>query len=319
MAVIITGIGGQDGYYLTELLKKNNIEVIGIIRHGGEFPTDPVYKNSTIVREQPGDPDFWLRIIDKFDAMVIFNLAAKAIGSKMFDDPFGMLTVNTFNLIGILEALRARPGVRLIQASSREIFSGSTESPQRESTQRAPRSVYGVSKVAADQLVDVYRRKYGIFASSAILFNHESPRRSPDFISRKISLGVARIALGLANSLEVGSLSSRRDWGFAGDYVKALFLMAERKISEDLVIATGNSHSVAEMCHEAFSSVGLNFESFVTRSPNFSRETEQVQVCGDSSRARALLDWAPTVDFSGLMKMMVRHDMEALKRSSGAG
>jgi GDPmannose 4,6-dehydratase len=248
-----------------------------------------------------------------------YNLAAMSFVPASWDQP--MLT-GEFNSQGVTRALEAvrqvNPSIRFYQASSSEMFGKVREVPQTELTPFYPRSPYGVSKVFAHYITVNYRESYDLFAVSGILFNHESPRRGLEFVTRKVTDGVARIKLGLADGLRLGNLDAKRDWGFAGDYVRAMWLMLQQDRADDYVIATGESHSVRELVEVAFSHVGLDWQKYVGLDPKFLRPAEVDHLIGDSSKARKTLGWKPDIDFAGLVRMMVDADLARLSRVPGA-
>ena len=313
---LITGITGQDGSYMAERLLGEGIKVIGVVR-------DPV----EVTREMPGelsgriDITSWdmkdqkaiSDIFERYQPSLVFNFAAISSGSGMFDDPVGISEVNGLAVARILESIRnVSPDARFCQASSSEMFGAAHESPQSESTSFRPRSPYGAAKLYAHSMVNIYRQRYGLFACSAILFNHESPRRGLEFVTRKISRGAAMIKLGLAKELQLGNLDARRDWGFAGDYVKAMHLMLVQPGAEDYVLATGKVHSVRDFCQLAFEHLDLDYLQHVRADPLDFRAAEPVQLVGDSSKARHQLQWQAEMEFSQLVRMMVDADLHSL-------
>jgi GDPmannose 4,6-dehydratase len=262
------------------------------------------------------DKDQLGRTLRDFRPDECYNLAAFASGGGMYDDPVAMAEVNGLAVTCILEAIRTgSPRTRLLQASSSEVFGHSQSSPQNESTSRNPRSPYGAAKLYADSMVRIYRERYGLFACSAILYNHESPFRSLDFVSRKITRAAAAISLGMEDSLSLGNLDALRDWGYAGDYVEAMWRILQARTASDYVIATGVSHSVREMCGYAFDYIGLDYRAYVRSDPSAFRQQEPVPLVGDASKARRDLGWIPGTDLKKLIEMMVDNDLAQLRAS----
>jgi GDPmannose 4,6-dehydratase len=325
---LITGITGQDGSYLAELLLSKGYEVYGVIRRSSSFNTerlDPVYQD-------PHSPNYKLRLVygDLDDASSvnqilrtarpseIYNLGAQSHVRVSFDIPEYTAQTVALGTLRLLEGLRELgTSCRFYQASSSEMF-GSTPPPQSEHTVLAPRSPYACAKVFAHHLCQNYRDAYGLFICCGILFNHESPRRGVPFVTRKITRAAARIKHGLENKLYLGNLEARRDWGFAGDYVEAMWLMLQQERPDDYVIATGESHSVREVLEIAFGTLGLDWNAHVEIDPRYYRPTEVDHLLGDASKAREKLGWRPKVRFQELIEMMVRSD-EADVRTSLAG
>jgi GDPmannose 4,6-dehydratase len=250
----------------------------------------------------------------------VYNLAALSSGSDMFDNPVAIAEHNGVAVVRMLEAIRAvDPAIRFLQASSSEIFGDAAPSPQSESTPRSPRSPYGAAKAFADAMVEIQRRRNGLFACSAILFNHESPRRPEAFVTRKITRAVALIRHGRIGELRLGNLDARRDWGFAGDYVRGMWMMLQQDQARDYVLATGATHSVRELCEVAFSHVGLDYRDYVHSDPAAYRTPEQAQLVGNADRARRELGWVPTMQFEEMMRMMVDADMAEIAASTQKG
>ena len=313
---VITGITGQDGSYLSELLLEKGYEVVGVIRRSSaanlwriEHLLDRVQLRAADLLDQLS----LIRVLAEVKPHEVYNLAAMSFVPASWEQP--MLT-GEFNAQGVtrmLEAIRhVDPSIRLYQASSSEMFGKVREVPQTEVTPFYPRSPYGVSKVFGHYITVNYRESYGLFACSGILFNHESPRRGLEFVTRKVTDGVARIKRGLADSLMLGNLDAQRDWGFAGDYVRAMWMMLQRDQPDDYVIATGESHSVRELVEVAFRRAGLDWRSHVKLDPALIRPAEVDHLIGDPSKARRVLGWTPSVDFRGLVHMMVDADLERL-------
>jgi GDPmannose 4,6-dehydratase len=325
---LITGITGQDGSYLAELLLSKGYEVTGVVRRSSSLNTERLDN----VYQDPHVPDYRLRLVygdlDDGSSLAnlvkrirpdeIYNLGAQSHVRVSFDVP--EYTVNTVALgtLRLLEALRELGrDCRFYQASSSEMY-GASKPPQNEATPLQPRSPYACAKVFAHQLCQNYREAYGLFIASGILFNHESPRRGIPFVTRKITRAAARIKHGLEKKLFLGNLDAKRDWGFAGDYVEAMWLMLQQPTPDDYVIATGEAHSVREVLDVAFGALGLDWQPYVEIDPRYFRPTEVDHLCGDASYARAKLGWKPKVQFRELIEMMVRAD-EADVREALAG
>jgi GDPmannose 4,6-dehydratase len=311
---IITGITGQDGSYLAELLLSKGYEVVGTVRRASApnlWRIQSLLDRITIKPADLLDQLSLIRVVDEVRPHEFYNLAAMSFVPASWDQPMLTGEFNAQGVTRVLEAIRqVDPGIRLYQASSSEMFGKVRETPQNELTPFYPRSPYGVSKVFAHYITVNYRESYDLFAVSGMLFNHESPRRGLEFVTRKVTDGVARIKLGLADSLSLGNLEAHRDWGFAGDYVRAMWLMLQRERADDYVIATGVSHSVRDLVEVAFAHAGLDWRAHVKLDPKLIRPAEVEHLIGDSAKARSELGWAPTVDFSGLIKMMVDADLE---------
>lgn len=315
---LITGINGQDGSYLAELLLDRGYHVIGLMREGAEVRQQRIVHLSERIALVTGsllDEGFLGGILVEYQPDEVYNFAARASSSQLFVDPVMTGDFNGLAVVRLLEAIRAhKPNTRFCQASSSEMFGDTTELPQRESTPFRPRNPYGIAKLFAHGMVRTYRENFGVFACSSILFNHESPRRGPEFVTRKITMGVARIKHGLANSLQLGSLEARRDWGFAADYVHAMWKMLQAGSADDYVVATGESRSVREFCEVAFDHVELDYRDYVRVDPGAGRSPEVVPLVGDAEKARRVLGWKPTVSFERLVQMMVDADVDALAR-----
>jgi GDPmannose 4,6-dehydratase len=314
---LITGITGQDGSYLAELLLEKGYRVVGLVHSDTDSATQSLARGLDRKVELFAWDMLDLRKIAELLGNIrpdeFYNFAAYSSGAGMYDDVVGIGEVNGLAVARILEGIRSGSAkTRFLQASSSEIFANAQESPQSESTPVCPRSPYGAAKVYADLMVRIYRQRYGLFACSAILFNHESPRRGADFVTRKITHEAARIRLGMANELRLGNLSARRDWGFAGDYVRAMWLMLQQPHAEDFVISTGEVHSVREMCECAFAHLSLDYRAYVREDPKEFRLMEATQLVGDSSKAHRLLGWRPEIGFTELVTMMVDADLRAL-------
>lgn len=317
---LITGVSGQDGSYMAEQLLERGYRVVGGARHVetalAALPPDLGGKIELVSWEM-SDLSGMKEVLIHLRPCEIYNLAAHSTGSGMFYDPLDMSDVNGIAVTRILEAIKAvDPKIRFCQASSREIFGEALESPQTELTPPNPRSPYGAAKLYADSMIRIYRRRYGMYACSAILFNHESPRRGVEFVTRKISREAARIKLGLARELHLGNLETQRDWGFAGDYVHAMWLMMQRDEPEDYVVATGKSHSVRDFCEVAFAHLGLNYHDHVREDAASYRPSEPAPLVGSPAKARRDLGWEPKVSFRELVHMMVDADLRDLRLST---
>jgi GDPmannose 4,6-dehydratase len=313
---IITGVTGQDGSYLTELLLEKGYEVTGIVRRlsaSNMWRIDHLLDRITLRPADLLDQLSLVRVIQDVRPAEFYNLAAMSFVPASWDQPMLTGEFNAQGVTRVLEAIRqVDTTIRLYQASSSEMYGRVREVPQTESTPFYPRSPYGVSKVFGHYITVNYRESYGIFAVSGILFNHESPRRGIEFVTRKVSDGVARIKLGLADHLGLGNLDACRDWGFAGDYVRAMWLMLQQEKADDYVIATGVSHSVRELVESAFGYAGLDWKKYVRVDPAFLRPAEVDHLVGDSSKARRVFGWEPQVDFKRLVGMMVDADIARL-------
>jgi GDPmannose 4,6-dehydratase len=315
---LITGITGQDGSYLAELLLQKGYTVVGLVRRTSSanlWRIEHILDRIELSVADLVDQLSLIRLVEKVQPDELYNLAAMSFVPASWDQPMLTGEFNAQGVTRVLEAVRqVNPRVRVYQASSSEMFGKVREVPQTELTPFYPRSPYGVSKVFAHYITVNYRESYDLFAVSGILFNHESPRRGLEFVTRKISDGVARIRLGLADSLALGNLDAHRDWGFAGDYVRAMWLMLQQDTPDDFVIATGVSHSVRDLVRTAFDHVGLPWEKYVRTDPALLRPAEVEHLIGDATKARRQLAWEPTVDFTGLVRMMVQADLERLSR-----
>jgi GDPmannose 4,6-dehydratase len=313
---IITGITGQDGSYLAELLLEKGYRVVGVVRRSSAPNLDRIEHLLDRIELRPADLLDQLslvRLIDDVRPHELYNLAAMSFVPASWDQPLLTGEFNSLGVMRVLEAIRqVDPGIRLYQASSSEMFGKVREVPQTEATPFYPRSPYGVSKVFGHYITVNYRESYGLFACSGILFNHESPRRGLEFVTRKVTDAVARIKLGLADSLSLGNLDACRDWGFAGDYVRAMWLMLQQERADDYVIATGVSHSVRDLVEAAFGHVALDWQRCVRLDPKLLRPAEVDHLIGNPGKARAVLGWEPTVDFNGLVGMMVDADLARL-------
>jgi GDPmannose 4,6-dehydratase len=315
---LITGITGQDGSYLAEFLLAKGYEVYGMVRrtsHHSFERIEHLVDRVQIVTADLLDQHSLTVVLQDVRPDEVYNLAAQSYVPTSWSQPVLTGEFTALGVTRILEAIRlVHPAARFYQASSSEMFGKVQQTPQRESSPFYPRSPYGVAKVYGHWITVNYRESYGLYAVSGILFNHESPRRGMEFVTRKVSDGAARIRLGLASQLKMGNLDARRDWGFAGDYVDAMWRMLQPKEPTDFVIGTGSVHSVRELVETAFSHVGLDWRQYVVSDPAFMRPAEVDVLQADPSKARDELDWKPTVDFKALVEMMVDADLERLKR-----
>jgi GDPmannose 4,6-dehydratase len=313
---LITGITGQDGSYLAELLLDKGYEVHAIVRRASTTNYWRIEHLLDRIHLHPGDlldQLSLIKVIDEVRPRELYNLAAMSFVPASWDQPMLTGEYNAQGVTRVLEAVRQVDSkIRVYQASSSEMFGKVREVPQTELTPFYPRSPYGVSKVYGHYITVNYRESYSLFAVSGILFNHESPRRGLEFVTRKVTDGVARIKLGLADSLALGNLDAQRDWGFAGDYVRAMWLMLQQDAADDFVIATGESHSVRELVEVAFAHAGLDWQKHVRLDPRYLRPAEVDHLIGDSSKAQRILGWRPEVDFKGLVTMMVDADVARL-------
>lgn len=316
---LITGITGQDGSYLAELLLDKGYRVIGMVRRTSTINFDRIkhiQDRVDIVQGDLLDQMSLIGILQEYRPSEVYNLAAQSFVPTSFTQPVLTGEFTGLGVTRVLDAIRiVDPKIRFYQASSSEMFGKVVEVPQRESTPFYPRSPYGVAKVYGHWITINYRESYNIFGCSGILFNHESPRRGLEFVTHKITHTVARIKLGLATELRLGNLDARRDWGFAGDYVRAMWLMLQQDEPDDYVVATGETRSVQEFVEEAFGYVDLDWKAHVVQDPKFYRPAEVDLLVGDPSKAGEKLSWEPTVDFRGLVRLMVDADLEALKPS----
>jgi len=313
---VITGITGQDGSYLAELLLEKGYEVTGVVRRlsaSNSWRIEHLLDRITLRPADLLDQLSLVRVIQDVRPQEFYNLAAMSFVPASWDQPMLTGEYNAQGVTRVLEAIRqVDTSIKLYQASSSEMYGRVREVPQTELTPFYPRSPYGVSKVFGHYITVNYRESYGIFAVSGILFNHESPRRGIEFVTRKVSDGVARIKLGLADHLGLGNLDACRDWGFAGDYVRAMWLMLQQEKADDYVIATGVSHSVQQLVDAAFSYAGLDWKKYVRVDPAFLRPAEVDHLIGDPSKARRVLGWEPQVGFQELVAMMVDADLARL-------
>jgi GDPmannose 4,6-dehydratase len=311
---IISGITGQDGSYLAELLLDKGYEVTGIVRRSSApnmWRIQHLLDRITLRPADLLDQLSLVRVIQDVKPQEFYNLAAMSFVPASWDQPLLTGDFNSQGVTRLLEAVRqVDPTIKLYQASSSEMYGRVRETPQTELTPFYPRSPYGVSKVFGHYITVNYRESYNMFAVSGILFNHESPRRGLEFVTRKVTDGVARIKLGKADHLSLGNLDAKRDWGFAGDYVRAMWMMLQKDVADDYVIATGVSHSVQHLVETAFGHVGLDWTKHVRTDPAFLRPAEVDLLIGDASKAKQKLDWTPSVTFEQLIGMMVDADLE---------
>jgi GDPmannose 4,6-dehydratase len=315
---LITGITGQDGSYLAELLLEQGYKVIGMMRRSSVVNLDRVrhiQDKITLVQGDLLDEASLIRLLREFQPTEVYNLAAQSFVPTSWQQPVLTGEVTAMGVTRLLDAIMiVNRGIRCYQASSSEMFGKVQEVPQTEKTPFYPRSPYGVAKVYGHWITVNYRESYGLHATSGILFNHGSPRRGLEFVERKISLGVASIKAGRAKELRLGNLESKRDLGFAGDYVRAMWLMVQQDEPGDYVIATGETHSIREMCEVAFSHVGLDYRNHVVSDERFFRPAEVDLLVGDPSKAGRKLGWEPQVSFTELIRTMVDADLQALER-----
>jgi GDPmannose 4,6-dehydratase len=320
---LITGITGQDGSYLAEWLLQKGYEVFGVVRRSSAPNLWRIEHLLDRIQLKPADlldQLSLIRLIDEVKPTEFYNLAAMSFVPASWDQP---LLTGEYNAQGVTRALEAirqvNTKIKFYQASSSEMFGKVREVPQSELTPFYPRSPYGVSKVYGHYITVNYRESYDLFACSGILFNHESPRRGLEFVTRKVTDGVARIKLGLSDSLPMGNLDAQRDWGFAGDYVRAMWAMLQQDEPDDYVVATGETHSVKELVELAFSYAGLDWQKYVKIDPRFIRPAEVDLLVGEPKKAKDALGWTPEVDFGGLIRMMVDADIQRLSRETGVG
>lgn len=317
---LITGITGQDGSYLAELLLEKNYKVCGMFRRSSTVNFERISHIQDKIELVSGDlldQVSMLEIISDVKPDEVYNLAAQSFVATSFRQPVLTGEYTALGVTKLLDSIRIiNPNIRFYQASTSEMFGNVREIPQTEDTPFHPRSPYGVAKLYGHWITVNYRESYNMYCCSGILFNHESPRRGLEFVTRKITDAVAKIKLGLAEKLHLGNLDAQRDWGFAGDYVEAMWLMLQQEKPEDYVIATGETHSVREFCEVAFSRVGLNYQDYVVIDPAFFRPAEVDLLIGDSSKAKKELGWQPKVDFSTLVNMMVDYDLERIRASN---
>ncbi len=318
---LITGVTGQDGSYLAEFLLEKGYEVVGMVRRTSTLNFQRIrhiQERLTLVSGDLLDQASIIDILGEHRPDEVYNLAAQSFVPTSWKQPVLTGEFTALGVTRVLEAIRfVDPEIKFYQASSSEMFGKVREVPQGENTPFYPRSPYGVAKVYGHWITINYRESYDMFAVSGILFNHESPRRGLEFSTRKVTYGVAMIKLGMAKELRMGNLESERDWGYAGDYVRAMWMMLQEETPDTYVVATGATHSVRELCDVAFAHVGLDYRDYVVQDPAFIRPAEVDQLVGDGSKAKAALGWEPTVSFEELVHMMVDADLEMLQRNAG--
>jgi GDPmannose 4,6-dehydratase len=320
MKALITGVTGQDGSYLADFLLEKRYDVYGMVRRSSTENFERINHirdKINLVQADLTDQGSIIKIIGEIDPDEIYNLAAMSFVQTSWDQPVLTGDVTALGVTRMLEAIKVvDKNIKFYQASSSEMFGKVVEVPQSESTPFYPRSPYGVAKVYGHWITVNYRESYNLFACSGILFNHESPRRGLEFVTRKVTNGAAKIKLGLASELRLGNLDSRRDWGYAKDYVEAMWLMLQQDAPDDFVISTEETHSVKELVEIAFGYLGLDWEEFVEIDPRFVRPAEVDLLLGDSTKARTKLGWNPTVPFKELVELMVDADMDVLRQQN---
>jgi len=315
---LITGITGQDGSYLAELLLSKGYRIVGMSRRTSTLNFERIahfQDDISLVQGDLHDQSSLVSILEEFEPDEVYNLAAQSFVPTSWQQAVLTAEVTAVGVLRLLESIRqVNPKIRFYQASSSEMFGKVVEVPQQESTPFYPRSPYGVAKVYGHWITVNYRESYNLFTVSGILFNHESPRRGFEFVTRKISRGAAAIKLGLADKLSLGNLEAQRDWGYALDYVRAMWMMLQQETPTDFVIGSGETHSVREFCEIAFAYAGLDYRNYVVQDPKFYRPAEVDLLISDPSRAHNVLGWEPSVTFRGLVEMMVQEDIEQLSR-----
>jgi GDPmannose 4,6-dehydratase len=320
---LITGITGQDGSYLADFLLDKGYTVVGMVRRSSTITFERIQHIQDDIFLEQGDlhdQSSLVDLLERYQPDEIYNLAAQSFVPTSWNQPVLTGEVTALGVTRLLEAMRlVAPKARFYQASSSEMFGKVVEVPQCESTPFYPRSPYGVAKVYAHWITVNYRESYNLFAVSGILFNHESPRRGIEFVTHKITHGVAKIKLGLIHEIRLGNLDSRRDWGYAGDYVRAMWTMLQREEPDDFVIGTGKTHSVREFCEIAFGYTGLDYKDYIIQDSRFYRPAEVDLLVADPEKANIVLGWKPEIDFEGLIKMMVDADMKALQHQIDIG
>jgi GDPmannose 4,6-dehydratase len=315
---LVTGVNGQDGSYLADLLTAKDYRVIGTVRSKSGSLARIAHLESRIelVELDLADRDRMRELVEQYQPAEIYNLAARASSSQLHADPAVTAQYNGVAVVHWLETIREVDSrIRFCQASSSEMFGNTDRSPQDEATPFRPRNAYGAAKLYAHFMTTNYRESQGLFACSAILFNHESPRRGLEFVTRKVTRAAAMIAARRQERLELGDLGARRDWGFAGDYAKAMWQMLQAPAASDYVVATGQTHAVRDLCQIAFRRVGLDYARYVVESAGHKRPPENIQLVGDATRARQLLGWTPAVSFVELIEMMVDAEVLAIESS----
>ena len=315
---LITGITGQDGSYLAEFLLGKGYRVVGMVRRTSTINFDRlkhIQDDIDLVQGDLLDQMSLIDILQEYQPTEVYNLAAQSFVPTSWNQPVLTGEFTALGVTRVLDAIRiVNPEIRFYQASTSEMFGKVQAVPQTEDTPFYPRSPYGVAKLYGHWITINYRESYDMYACSGILFNHESPRRGLEFVTRKVTHAVARIKLGLQKDVHLGNLDSRRDWGYAGDYVRAMWLMLQQDAPDDYVIATGETHAVRELCDVAFSHVGLNWEDYVVVDPKFYRPAEVDLLIGDPTKAKKQLGWVPAVSFKELVEMMVDADLEMVKK-----
>ena len=319
VTALITGVTGQDGSYMAELLLSKGYRVVGVVRdikNFSGFPALRLANNVELVSLDMLDQNRLIEVLKEYQPKEIYNFAAYSSGSGMFDNPVGIGEINGLAISRILEAIRTvDKSIRFCQASSSEMFGNAYNSPQSEGTPFRPRTPYGAAKLYAHSMIGIYRQHYGLFGCSAILFNHESPRRGLNFVTRKITHEAAKIKLGLSNKLYLGNLDSYRDWGFAGDYVRAMWMMLQHQTADDYVVSTNKTHSVRNLCEIVFNYLELNYNDYVQMNKEIYRPDENIQLVGDSTKIRTELNWSPEVEFEEMLSLMVDSDLELLRNN----
>ncbi len=318
---LITGITGQDGSYLAEFLLSKGYNVVGMIRRSSTVNFQRIEHIQDQITLVPGDLLDQMSLVDalrEHRPSEVYNLAAQSFVPTSWRQPVFTGEATALGVTRMLEAVHVvDPEIRFYQASSSEMFGKVREVPQNEQTPFYPRSPYGVAKVYGHWITVNYRESYDLFACSGILFNHESPRRGLEFVTRKVTYGAAKVKLGLASDLHLGNLDSRRDWGFAGDYVRAMWLMLQQDEPDDYVVGTGETHAVRELCRAAFDCLDLDWEKYVVVDPKFYRPAEVDLLVSDPNKAIQKLNWRPEVSFGGLVEMMVKADLQLLRSENG--
>ncbi len=316
---LITGITGQDGGYLAEFLLEKGYDVVGMVRRTSTINFERIrhiQDKITLVQGDLLDQVSLINLLEKYQPEEVYNLAAQSFVPTSFEQPVLTGEITALGVTRMLDAIRiANKGIKFYQASSSEMFGKVRTVPQNEDTPFYPRSPYGVAKVYGHWITINYRESYGLFAVSGILFNHESPRRGLEFVTRKVTHGAARIKLGLADELRLGNMEARRDWGYAGDYVRAMWLMLQQDKPDNYVVGSGTTHSVRELCEVAFGCLDLDWEKYVVVDPKFYRPAEVDLLVSDPSKARRVLSWEPIVSFQELVQMMVDTDLEVLQKA----
>jgi GDPmannose 4,6-dehydratase len=314
---LITGITGQDGSYLAEFLLTQGYDVFGMVRRTSTLNFERIrhiQDQVTLISGDMLDQTSMIRVLTDIQPEEVYNLAAQSFVQTSWNQPVFTGDVTALGVTRLLDAIcTVNKGIRFYQASSSEMFGKVQEVPQTEKTPFYPRSPYGVAKVYGHWITVNYRESYDVHATSGILFNHESPRRGMEFVTRKVTYHVAKIKLGLEKEIRLGNLDSQRDWGFAGDYVKAMWLMLQQNTPDDFVIATGVTHSVEKLCQVAFSCIDLDWKNFVVQDERYMRPAEVDLLIGDASKAGRILGWEPAVTFEQLVQMMVESDIQLLK------